>query len=537
MSKFFSLLRATMSEGIQIFNYRAKTEKSKRIMPIVLAILTGIMMFLSADALMQTLKEKSAEITILPLFTLLTSIIIVTEGIYKSGDLLFHPKDNDLLLSMPIPRSTIVATKILKFYAFELFYCLIFLLPAIVVYAINVSITPLFYLIAPITLILTPIIPITLSCVIGLISSALSSRFKRRSFPQVFMSLLALFILAITVIFFSSNPDPNEYLASIAGSNLASAYYPAAAFASLVNNFNLLQLFLFIAINLIVLLITVFVIGHFYFKIITRLNVTKEFQSKTTNYKSKSHGQTFALIKKEIIKYFDTPVLLSNTAIGLVLFLVAIGAVCFKSDELVANLTSSTENFPLTPDEILSFLPSINFALVAFTSLMTFITATSISLEGKTFNLLKTLPISGKKVIISKVLAAMLLIVPITTLGSLALFIKFHFDLIDIMLILIAIVFIPLATELIGILIDLKYARFDAESDAVVVRQSPGVMVATFLGLGMVLATISLAFVVIFIAGQTTGLIMMDAIFVIISAFLLFIAITRGEERYTKLSA
>lgn len=74
------------------------------------------------------------------------------------------------------------------------------------------------------------------------------------------------------------------------------------------------------------------------------------------------------------------------------------------------------------------------------------------------------------------------------------------------------------------------------KNDAVVVKQSTGVMVATFLGLGMVLITISMTFVIIFLAGQTAGLIMVDAIFVIISLFLSLVAATKGEERFLKLS-
>ena len=169
--------------------------------------------------------------------------------------------------------------------------------------------------------------------------------------------------------------------------------------------------------------------------------------------------------------------------------------------------------------------------------MMTFITTTMISLEGKGFNILKSMPISGKKVIMTKVLAAMLLIVPVTALGTIVMFARFQFNALDGLLVLIAVIVTPLVTELIGILIDLKYARFDAESDTVVVKQSAGVMVSTFLGLGMVLVTISLAFVLVFIAGQTAGLLMMDAIFVIVSLFLYFVIVTRGEEKYMKLVA
>ena len=160
-----------------------------------------------------------------------------------------------------------------------------------------------------------------------------------------------------------------------------------------------------------------------------------------------------------------------------------------------------------------------------------------ISLEGKAFNQLKSMPISGLKVIIAKVLAAMLLIVPITAFGSIIMAVRFQFGILEGVLVLVSVVVVPLVTELIGILIDLKYARFDAESDAVVVKQSAGVLVATFLGLGMVLLTISLLFAVVFITGQITGLLIMDAIFIIVSLFLCLAVATRGQEKYAQLAA
>ena len=195
-------------------------------------------------------------------------------------------------------------------------------------------------------------------------------------------------------------------------------------------------------------------------------------------------------------------------------------------------------------DVILNGMPSnitqytvngVTFAMVAFASLLTCITATMISLEGKAFNILKTLPISGKKVLMTKVLSAMLLIVPVTLLGWLVMCLRFQFGILDAILVLIGVVAMPLVTELIGILINLKYPRFDADNDTVVVRQSASVMVATFLGLGMVFATISMTFTTIFLAGQTAGLAIMDAVYVIVAFYLYFTIVMRGDEKYLKL--
>lgn len=537
MSKLFSLLRATMSEGMQLFNYRAKNARTKRTMPILLGLLIGAMMLFSATAVTAGLKEDGAESAILSLYTLVTAVIIVTEGIYKSGDLLFKPRDNDTLLAMPIKKSTIVLVRMIKFYVFELLYCLIFLLPAIIAYAINVEVEASYYLVSATMLLLVPVIPIAISCIVGLITTAISARFKHKTLLQVILSFGFLFVLAIMVLGLNASSDFNGR-SMIAISNKATEfYYPASSFVELATQFNLWQYLIFIGVNLAVLAVTVFIISRFYFQIVTRISTMKRAKSASTDYKFTKHGQTSAIVRKELNRYFSTPVLMVNTAMGLVLFLVAVGALCFKFDDFAASLTSSIENFPLTVDDLYSYMPSVAFALVAFASLMTFITVNMISLEGRAFNMLKSMPISGKKVLMAKVLAAMLLIVPVTTLGSIAIFIRFQFGILEVILILVAVIAVPLVTELIGILINLKYARFDAESDAVVVKQSAGVMAATFLGLGMVLVTIPLAFVIVFLTGQTVGLIMMDAIFIIVSAFLYFAIATRGEEKYTKLTA
>lgn len=536
MSKLSSLLRAIMSDGVQLFNYRAKTERSRRTMPLLLGLLTGIMMLFSAIALTSELKGDGIETTILSLYTIITTVIIVMEGVYKSGDLLFKPRDNDMLLAMPIPRFTIVFARIIKFYLFEMLYCLIFLLPAIIAYIINVDVGATFYLLAITMLVLVPVIPISISCLIGLLSSAVSSRFKHKTILQVIFSFIILFAFAAIILLANTTSDFDGRSLATFSDGISAYYYPASAFVDLTTNFNLWQYLIFVVVNLAVVAVTVFIISRFYFQIVTRLSTAKRAENANTKYNFTRHSQTFAIVKKEITKYFNTPVLLTNTAVGLVLFVVAVGALCIQFEDLVASITSSGE-FPLTTDEIHSFMPSVAFGLVAFTSLMTFITTTMISLEGKAFNLLKSMPISGRKVLMTKVLAAMLLIVPVTALGVFAMCFRFQFGVLETILVLIAVIATPLVTELIGILIDLKYARFDAESDAVVVKQSAGVLVSTFLGLGMVLVTISLTFALVFITGQIAGLAMMDAIFVIVALFLYFAIATRGEEKYAKLAA
>ena len=126
---------------------------------------------------------------------------------------------------------------------------------------------------------------------------------------------------------------------------------------------------------------------------------------------------------------------------------------------------------------------------------------------------------------------------PVTLLGSVVMMLRFQFGVLDAVLVLIGAVAMPLATELIGILINLKYSKFDADNDTVVVRQSASVMAATFLGLIMVLVTISMTFATVFLAGQTAGLAIMDGLYLGVCGLLYMVVASQGEEKYRGLSA
>ena len=534
MRKTFSLIRAALSEGMNIFVYRVRSEKNRHFLPLILALVIFGTLFASANVMTMDLKEDGKQYIILAVFVLMTAILTIMEGIYKSGGLLFNCRDNDMLLAMPIKRSTIAFLRIFKFYVFELIYNSVFLGPAILAYAINTDINTSFILVAAVMLLLLPVIPVAISCVLGALNTAFAARFKRSAVVEVIISLLLLGVVMTGVFLLNWGNGLSATAIEGIGEKVIKFYYPAAAFVNLAANFNLGQLILFIVINLAVFAALVAVIGKYYYKIITRVNVVKR-TNKEKPLKLVKRGQTRAMVKKELTRYFNTPVLVTNTAVGLVIFLIATVVVCLKFNDIAAFLGES--EFPLSGEELKAYAPSVTFALIAFTGLMTFITTTMFSLEGRAFNLLKTLPISGKKVIFTKVLASLFLIVPVMLLGTLVLAIRFQFGIIELLLLLIAVALIPLVTETVGILIDLKYARFDAESDAETVKQSPGVMASSFLGLISVVVTVSLTFVVVLLCGQIVGLLIMDGIFGVIFLFLLMAIGSQGEQKYLRLNA
>lgn len=495
MKKIISLIKASMTEDMNLFKVstKKKTFFSKVLLPIFLSLIVMVAISGYSEMFIEELSPIHMEFVLLTIFILFTSIMTIVEGIYKSGSLLFNCKDDNLLLSLPLKRSTVLYIRVLKFYIFELLYNSIFLLPAIIVYAIKVNPGISYYFISLIGLLLFPIVPIFISCILGTIISFLSSRFKVKNYAQTFFTL----ILLVGIMYLSYNI--NGLITSIAENAssindfITKLYYPAGAFIELITNFKITTLLLFIFAHIILFSISIIIIGRVFFSINSKIKSIKVSKNHR-NYRIKSSNQIWALIKKELNRFANSPVFIINAGFGLVLFIILCIVVVTKSSLLMDILLKfdSTVEF-----DINIYMPIILFALLCFSSFMTSITSSMISLEGKSFVILKSLPVKPFTIVMSKVLSALLIMIPCLLIGNIILFIKFPFDFISIILLLLSSMILPLLSELIGIMINLKYPRMDAKNDTEVVKQSMSSAISVFLGLSMLGITGYLLYIMI----------------------------------------
>lgn len=493
MKKIISLIKATMTEDMNLFKVstKKKSKTNKIIIPIAIMLLLMSVIFAYSEMIMKQLSTFHLEFALLTLSIILISFITLLEGIYKSGNLLFNCKDDNLLLSLPIKRSTVLFIRIFKFYIFELLYNSIFLLPSLIVYAKYTNPDITFYFVSFIGLLMFPIIPILLSSVIGLLITSLSSKFKVKNIIQTVITILLLLI----VMYFSYNSKSTltelAQNASSLNDIITKIYYPAGAYIDLVTNFKIIKLIEFIIINLGLFIITVLIIGKVYFNV--NSNVKSTSKNKTTkDYKIKVKTPIKALIKKELNRFVNSPVFITNASFGLVLFILGCIYILFKFESAAQFLIKS--NPSLTIENIKNYLPIIILAFICFTSFMTSITSSMISLEGKTINILKSLPLKPYTIIKAKVLSAILIMIPCILIGDIILFIKFNFDLLSIITIIIASIILPLISSTIGILVNLKYPRMDAKNDTEVVKQSMSSTVSVFIGLALIGITLFLLY-------------------------------------------
>ena len=221
--------------------------------------------------------------------------------------------------------------------------------------------------------------------------------------------------------------------------------------------------------------------------------VHKESNKKIKNIESKVtvKSKLSALVSKELKRYFSSTVYIFNTSVGLILLLIVTIAMSVNINGVISTITEG-EGMGF---DIIPLMPKIFLCLVTYTACMTSITSSSISLEGKSFNITKSLPTSVDTILLSKILMSCIITIPVILISDIIFFIAFKVGIIDILFILAISILMPIFMAIIGLFTNLKYPKMNASSDTEVVKQSMSTTIAVFSGmiLGLVFAVLMVA--------------------------------------------
>ena len=116
MKKIISLIRATMTSDMKLF--KIKTKKNSRMSNILIPAFTALYLMFMIWGMANTMFEKLAPLhlqyILLSLAVFGISIMTIIEGVYKTSSLIFKCKDDQLLLSLPIKKRTVLFIRIFK---------------------------------------------------------------------------------------------------------------------------------------------------------------------------------------------------------------------------------------------------------------------------------------------------------------------------------------------------------------------------------------------------------------------------------------
>ena len=484
--KTLSLLRAVLSQDMNLFKFKAKSNSSKYnkiLLPIILFIIVSFSLGTIIFNFMEELAKYNLNNIAICMVLALITVITFVEGIFKSQSILFDCKDNELLFSLPIKRRTILFIRIVKLLIFEYLFNLMFLLPTYVVYIYFEHPGINFYILSILMMILVPIIPTIIACFIGYIIKLITSKMKFKRFIQVILT--TSFIMVYLYITFNMDKFMDGIVKNATSINdiITKIYYPIGTYISLLDKFDIVNFIGLLLINFIPFLIFILIGQLFYFKIISDSANNKNIKKRSKKINIRQNSPIISLVKKEIKRYSYSAVFMFNTSFGLIIGSIMTLVLCIKGKSMLLGMLS---NFGIVGNVGLNIL---FYGIILFALCSTSISSSSISLEGKTINITKSLPIDYKDIFKSKILMCFIIEAPFALVSCLLFIIFYHVSIIFILELLFLIVMIILFNSVVGLLINLKYPKLDCNNDTEVVKQSMSSLISTFIGFGSFIIT------------------------------------------------
>ncbi len=480
-----NLLKLTKINLLTFFSfYKIKNSKNfkelKKSITMLILILGGIGVFAYylydiANNMMKGFVALNIPYLLPVVFFVFTSTLILFTNIYKINGTLYSFKDYDLLMSLPIKTTTIISSKLITLYFSNMFYVLILMVPAFIVYLKSVTVNFAFCLLYIFTMFIIPLIPIIISTIIGSIFTGISSKFRFKNiFNTIFM---LLFFIGTMYLSFSIQKTTTIDMVNF-GKSLIKVFnniYPLTKYyVDIIKNNNLISLLVFIIVPIALFIIFDVIINKFYQKINNNLHKI----TTSSNYKLKKAKTTSPLIslyKKELKRYLSSFNYILNTAIGAILLTIAvIGLVIFGGEKIDAFLGLEGMS-----EMIIKFTPIV---LASFCALNCS-THSSISLEGKNLWIIKSLPVNPMIIFFSKIMVNLTILIPTIIINSIILAFYLKTSFLTFILMLLTPLMYSIFISIIGLILDLNFPIFDWKSEIKVIKQSLSSFLTVLIGI------------------------------------------------------
>lgn len=464
---------------------------------------------------------------VLGIASMMSIVLSFIGSIFTAERQLFEAKDNELLLSMPIPPSQILASRVLLILITNMTFGMFVLLPAFVVYCMFApTVTAGMVIIFIISYLLISLFSTALTAACGWLIAIISSRLRHKNLVS---TILALALFAGYMYFnFSLNTMSANLIAKGAeiSQALSKAFPIGYLFGVAVTKSSVITLLVLAMWGIIPFAIIYSFLSKSFLKIATTNRGEVKIKYKEKSLKTSS--LRVALIQKELGRFFSLPMYILNCSLGAFMAVFFAVALLVKKDAILVPLGAlpfyNTSKIAVVLCGILCFMVSMND-----------ITAPSISLEAKTLWVLKSLPIRAQDVFFAKFAASIIVTMPPVLVASLiTVFVLKTSVLMGLLFILTPLV-LQVLISLFGLVLNLKLPRFEWISEIVAIKQSGSVMAAVFGGIAIV-GIPALLYVFVLGALQPELFLALSIIYFALLAFLMFMYLkNRGEAIFNTL--
>ncbi len=461
---------------------------------------------------------------------MLATALAIIGSIFLVQYQLYEAKDNDLLLSMPIPTSYVMFARLFALYVQNFLFEALVFVPSIVVYVqcgqahMTAAIINCVLL-----LLLMPLFSLALTCVLGWLVALLSSRMRHRNLAVIVFSLAFIggyfYVYSQYSVFLKKILENSE----IIGQKVKTLFYPFYELGR-AGTGRVDALVFFTLITAAVSALVFLLLKANFVKLATAKPNEKKavYKEKTARVSSADR----ALLKREALHLAKSPVYLLNGALGSMAMVLGSIAIFWKRNGLLAFLPAL---FPEDP-AYAGVAELVITLVVCFACSMNAITAPSISLEGKSIWIAQSLPVPAEKVLWAKLRLHLLVSVPAALLfaGVFAMLLDATGKMLALMF--ITPVLFTVFSGLVGLTCNLKMPNLKWNNEAYAIKQGFSVLMSIFIVIGM-LCLLILA--VRFLIDPLTAydlLLIFNAVMVAVSLVLFQWIRTRGAKIFSTLS-
>lgn len=463
------------------------------------------------------------------LYFLLMSMISILLGtfgsVFNTYAGLYLAKDNDQLLCLPIPVGLIIASRLLNVYLMGALYSLLVMIPSLAVYWITAGFTLMRFVCGILLIVIVTLIVMLLSCILGWAVAKISQRFKNRSFVSVLAALA--FLGAYYYFYFKANDAINDLLmnAVIYGKKIQGSAYVLYLFGR-TGEGNIGAAMIFLAVLFALCAGIWIMIARSFFAIAADSAVVSKKKYRETAVRRKSIFG--ALLAKEFQRFTSSANYMLNCGLG-ILFIPAAGVlILLKGGEFMNALDTVFTQAPYTSAVLVCLM-------ICLLTSMIDLAVPSVSLEGKSIWIPRSLPVSAKAVLRAKACAQLILTgIPVAFAAICAVWVIHAPVYIKALCVLSALVFTFFAA-MWGMFLGVRMANLNWISEMSVIKQSAAVMIILF---GTwVICTAFGAFWLLFAypIGAAAFLSLFSVIFGMAGVYLLHWLDTKGTELFSSL--
>ena len=396
-----TLVKKQLMEIFRSYFYNAKTNKKRSTAGIiayillfaaVMIVVIGGMFFGMSFALCAPLAEARMSWLYFAIMSLMAVFLGAFGSVFNTYAGLYAAKDNDLLLSLPIPVRTLMASRLLGVYLVGLMYSAVVIVPAVIVYWVTVSTAPMALLGGVLLTVLISVFVLTLSCALGWLVAKVSRKLKRKNFITVIVSLAGLGIYYFFVFKAQTAIEQLVANAAVYGEKIKGAVHPLYVFG-LTGTGDVTAMLLSAVVILALFALTWTLLSRSFLQITTASGASGKAVYREKAVKRRSIDG--ALFGKELARFTASPNYMLNSGLGILLLPISGILLLWKGGEVVPLLNEVFTSQSGCAEVLLCT------GVCAIASMNDMATP-SVSLEGKSLWLAQSLPVKPWQVLRAK---------------------------------------------------------------------------------------------------------------------------------------